>query len=133
MQVVTGFFAAGAAFVGSVDIVDDGVTGTTYSQWTIGSDGFTYKRHTSGAADQDVSWISPQAGMSHFEVRATSLSGDVPPGFIGSWHSLGSSWTWGWTAEHNPKDGQLTIEIRDATSLVVVDSATIHIVNGGTL
>lgn len=133
MDVVNGFLFGGGAAPGTVNLVDDSVTGTRYTQWTIGFDGFTYKRTSAGAAAIDVAWISPQVGMDQFEVRATVLSGDTPPGFIGTWLSLASSWTWGWTAEDSPKGCDLTIEIRGAVDHVVVDSATITLTNSGTL
>jgi hypothetical protein len=123
-------FGGGA---GTPALADDAVFGTRYSQWTIAFDGFTYKRKTSGAATKEAAWINPQSGMDKYEVRATDTGSDTPVGTIGSWLPMSASYTWGWATEDNPKNGELLIEIRTAVGHVTVDSATITIVNSGTL
>lgn len=73
-------------------------------------------------------WISPQSGMSGYEVRATvaSGSGGTLNGTTGSWLSLGTSRTWELTESANTLATRvLTIEIRNATTLVVQTSASI--------
>lgn len=116
----------------TVALADDTVFGTRYAEWTIGFDGFTYKRKTSGAATQEAAWIYPQSGTVNYEVRATVSSGDTPPGTIGSWISLGISSTWGWTAQDTEKSCDLLIEIRTVVGHVTVDSATISLFVSGT-
>lgn len=116
----------------TVNLRDASVFGTQYAQWTIGFDGWTYKRRNSGAAVKDLSWINPQSGMSKYEVRATSTGPDDPPGTLDTWLSMGSSWTWGWVApQYLQKDGEILVEIRTAVGHVVVDSATITIFASG--
>lgn len=117
----------------NVNLLDDAVVGQTYAQWIISLNGFTYKRDTSGAAAQAAAWINPQSGMDEYEVRATVATGDTPPGTIGSWLSLASTHTWGWTNQTAERKCNLTIEIRRASDSVVVDSATITLFAAGSL
>lgn len=132
IEIVKRFGTVGAGG-GAVALADASVVGTQYGQWTIGSDGFTYERHTSGAAVQDVDWINPQSGMSLYECRATVAGGDIPPGTIGSWLDLAASWTWGWTAQTTEKSCTLTIEVRRKSDLTVVDTANVDLFVSGIL
>lgn len=75
-------------------------------------------------------WITPTslAGAA-YDVRATVVSGTTPTGSAtGSWLSLGTSqsWTLG-TASVTTVTCQLTIEIRNATSLAVLASGTVNL------
>lgn len=109
------------------------VHGVTYAQWTIGNDGLTYKRLTAGAAVQQSTWIIPQTGMSAYDVRANLLSGSLPDGAaVGDWLNLGASYTWGWVAEIDFFECQLTVEIRLSSTESVIDSAVITIRVDGT-
>lgn len=116
---------------GTVNLQDDTVVGSRYAQWFILNDGFTYERHNSGSLVKNLSWINPQSGMDLYEVRATDIGTDTPPGTIGSWIPITNSTGWGWSGSLVQKEGQLTIEIRRASDLVVVDSATITLFVSG--
>lgn len=119
---------------GTVNIQDDAVHGTTYAQWTIGFDGWTYERHNSGAASKSLSWINPQSGMDKYEVRVTVTTGDTPdgaPGAINVWQPLSTSYTYGWANQLTEKSCTLLVEIRTAVGHTTVDSASITIFVAG--
>lgn len=118
----------GSPAKGDSTIYNDAVTGVKYAQWTIGSDGWTYKRNTSGASFRGQAWLSPQIGMSNYEVRATVASGDIPPGIIGAWLDLGASQTWGWVNQTTAESCELTIEIRRKSDLAIIKTASVSIV-----
>jgi hypothetical protein len=116
---------------GTVVLYGDSIVAPTYAQWTIGFDGFTYKRRTSGAAARSQAWLSPQIGMSLYEVRATLASGDLPPGTFGVWLPMTSSYTWGWANETSQQRCHITIEIRLASTGAIVGTATINLFIAG--
>lgn len=112
---------------GSGDLSDTSVGGTTYAQWMISNDGFTYRRTTSGVSRKGSAWINPQTGLSNYEVRATLVNGDTPDGTFDTWLSMASFYTWGWADELDPKSCEILIELRRASDGVVIDSATISL------
>jgi len=123
----------GSQSTGAVDIRTANIHGLTYAEYTVALDGFTYKRTTSGAAVQSLSWLSPQSGMDQFDVRARLQSGDIPPGAaLSTWLNLGTSQTWGWAAETVFHECELLIEIRRSSTGAVLDSATVTIGVEGT-
>ena len=72
-------------------------------------------------------WITPTgAAGSNYEIRATVSSGDTPAGTIGTWESLGADREWDQTFGGMAGEAtcELLIEIRRASSGVVLDSAT---------
>ena len=65
---------------------------------------------------------------SDYEVRATLSSGTLSSGTTGTWQNLGTSRSW--TVVDSAFDASVTeavivVEIRDATTLLVLDTATI--------
>ena len=93
---------------------------------TNGGDIQTIVGVTSSPAGQ---WITPASGFSGYDARATvtSGSGGSLSGTTGSWLNLSSSRTWELTSFTSGLlcDRVLTVEIRDATTLTVLTSATI--------
>ena len=81
----------------------------------------------SGGTTSPGNWISPVAAAGgNYEVRATVNSGSLTSGTTGSWTALSS--TQSWVRQQNSigtSSCNLTIEIRHATSLVVLDTASI--------
>ena len=80
-----------------------------------------------GGYPEDISaWLTPQANMGDYEIRATLSSGDTPAGTFGSWTSLATSQEW--TLQNGTPATTLTcqvlIEIRWTGDNVVQDSAT---------
>ena len=96
-----------------------------------------YRVNTSGIAEQLLgtsyttleTWLTSGYTASNYEVRATLQSGTTPSGTLGSWLALSSSREWSLNAvvPGTTVDCTLLIEIRNATTLVVVDSASIDL------
>lgn len=112
---------------GVVSISDDNSNGRNGDPAGIsfGSDG-SYARYRFGVPIHSSYWITPQANMGDYEIRATLSSGDTPVGTIGSWVSLGA--TKEWTLTEDTLDDTdtcvLLIEIRWTGNNVVQDSAS---------
>ncbi len=91
---------------------------------------------TSSGSGTLGNWVTPTslAGAA-YEVRATVVSGTTPTGSAtGSWLSLGTSQSWALgTALVTTVTCQLTIEIRNATSLAVLASGTVNLTATKTL
>lgn len=126
---MTGAIAALAALKSgdAINLADMLLAATVYAEYTLEADGDIVKNEDSTIVDMG-DWITPKSHMTDYEVRATVVSGSLSYGITGSWLALGSLnrvWSksdWG-TAE-------MTIEIRDAATSTVRDSATITIVVG---
>lgn len=88
------------------------------------------QRSTSLAGTSSISgeWLV-SGSASSYEVRATLNSGSLTSGTTGTWLNLGTSR--GWAIAGTDGDASLTIEIRDASTLTVLDSANINLSVGG--
>ena len=66
---------------------------------------------------------------SQFEVRATAVSGTVTSGTMNTWEALSTSreWTAAKTFSVGVKQAVITIEIRKASTGVIVDTATVDL------
>lgn len=116
-----------AGLMGAANLVqfsDQTVEGAGLAGYRLNADGFAYERLSAGGGYTNLleAWIVPQTGMSGYESRATLNSGALSTGTTGSWQSLSLSQSWASTTTAN-----LTIEIRDATTLAVLDSAVIFL------
>ena len=74
-------------------------------------------------------WLLSGAA-SDYEVRVTLSSGTLSSGTTGTWQNLGTSRSW--TVVDTTFDGiiseaDIVVEIRDATTLMILDSATINL------
>lgn len=99
--------------------------GGTPAEYYLTSGGSIQKRD-SAVVTTVGSWITNAAFVGQFECRATMISGSVSSGTIGAWQSLSTtrSWTRG-AALGTFQQCRFTLEIRNASTAVVVDSATI--------
>jgi hypothetical protein len=70
-------------------------------------------------------WITPQSGMSDYEVLATLNYGGVDSGVIGSWQALNASRTWELTSLGGFVSSQMVLQIRRIGTTTILDSATI--------
>jgi hypothetical protein len=88
---------------------------------------FTGSSNGSTASNTSGAWLTA-GSASGLEIKADIVSGSVTSGTTGSWLSLASDRTW--TKTQTP-DGtsavSLTISIRNAATLEVLDSATVTI------
>jgi hypothetical protein len=111
-------------------------TGAITASYVVGSNGKT--RDQAGTVLEQ--WLLSGAALS-YEVRATFVSGDaLTSGTTGTWLPLTADQTWTRTCPNNQdKTSIFLIEIRDAATTTVRDSATITLAldnysgGGGTL
>lgn len=96
--------------------------GTATASYSIGNDG----RVTTVAGGFYEYWDSASWSVANYEVRATQVSGVTIAGTLGSWLNCGTTRTWSITGTGSNL-GTMTVQIRDATSLAVLASATITI------
>ena len=114
-----------------INIADQNATHSVGSGTATGG----YRLNTSGIVEKRLggsyttleTWLS-FGTASNYECRATVISGALSSGTAGSWLSLGTSREWTVTQSVvGTNTCDLTIEIRNASTLVVLDSATITI------
>jgi hypothetical protein len=97
--------------------------GSATASYVIASDGKV--KNQAGTILE--SWLL-SGSASSFEVRATVTSGTLTSGTTGSWLACSSDRTWSITnsaANNSTVSVVMTVEIRNASTLVVADSATI--------
>lgn len=94
------------------------------ASYEVNSDGKVYDQN--GTILE--TWLLSGAAAD-YDVRATLVSGNSPTGAsLGTWLNLASSHAWQETASLGSiKTCTLTIEIRDATTLTVLDTATVTV------
>jgi hypothetical protein len=103
------------------------------ASWGVYADGFTYHRNGYTApTEQGPAWITPQAGMDQYEVRATLLGGNTPTGTLGTWLSLDVNRQWSLNNINYDRECDLLIEIRRKSDGVIVASGTVNILSSGT-
>ena len=103
--------------------VDSNPGGTVTVRYQLRTDGSVWVDDFGFASVE--TWLLIGAN-SDFEVRATAVSGTLTSGTIGSWELLSSQRTWALTAGNTDDFAEITIEIRDALTQVVLDSCTVN-------
>lgn len=99
--------------------------GTATAQYQIKSDGTLWFTSGNNTLVQSSDWLDFGASSS-YEVRATLTSGTLDSGTTGSWLSLSTTQTWSISQGIvGVNTAAITIEIRNATTGVVVDTAYI--------
>lgn len=116
-----------------VSIADLSVSDVTFSPtnasatYQLTNAGVINRITVSGRTTSPGNWIFPtSAAGANYEARATVNSGSLTSGTTGSWIALSSSRSW--TLDQTSVGAiscNLTIEIRHATSLAVLDTASI--------
>lgn len=105
------------------DPVDGGSAG-----YLLQSNGEAFTQTTlSGGIRIPGEWLVA-GSASQFEVRATVNFGTVTGTATGSWLSLGTTRNW---VRNNNGDAQIFVQIRSASTLTVLDSATVDLSVGG--
>lgn len=94
-----------------------------------------YRLNTSGIAEklENAAYTTLETWLvmgssGSYEARATLNSGSLTSGTTGSWLALSSSREWTVTDsvfDLNPVEAEILVEIRNATTLAVIDSATV--------
>ena len=94
-----------------------------------------YRLNSSGIAESivDVTYTTLETWLlsgaaSDYEVRVTLSLGTLSSGTTGTWQNLGTSRSWTVVAGNSyPEiaEAEIVVEIRDATTLMILDTATI--------
>lgn len=134
---MTGALGAAAGFYPSSSVVIN-ITSRTVSKITVGGAATaTYTIDNDGTVRNHnltnlETWLGGTGGVaSNYEVRATLTSGTTPTsGTLNSWLSCGTDRNW--SNSNSAQDGStvtstLTVEIREASTGTVKDSASIII------
>lgn len=101
------------------------VVGTATAAYETRSDGTVYNTNGTNTLVFLENWLA-FGSTSNYEIRATLLSGATPTGTLGSWTSLGTTSAWSLSQSiSGVSTCALLIEIRNAASLSVVDTATV--------
>lgn len=95
--------------------------GTRTAGWKIDADGYVYTLKQASYTQQNQ-WTAD--AVANYEVRATLDEGVVTTGTTGSWLACSSDREW--TVEETY--AYLTVEVRSAATLIVLDSCTVHII-----
>ncbi len=103
----------------------------------VGTSTAGYRLNTSGIAEklENLSYTTLETWLvlgaaASYEARATLNSGTLTSGTTGSWLALSSSREWtvdDSVSDASPVEATITVEIRNAATLVVVDSAVIDL------
>lgn len=128
-----GMIAGGGGGGGNVTLngatVSEFGTAVQTTQYRISNDGFVY-HGDNGTYTSKYRWTADP--VASYEARVTLTAGDSPSGSaVGSWLALSTTCTW--SSVDAVADGSsvyctLTVEIRNATSLAVVATATVTII-----
>lgn len=107
--------------------VSQAVTG-----YFVSTDGFVYK--TAGPTlsySQQEKWNSDAATVGNYEVRATVAAGTAPAGAaLATWLACSTSRSWTLTSVITQTQScDLTIEIRNATTLAVLATSTVSLIS----
>ena len=107
------------------------INGTPASaSYALNSNGNVYNH----AGTNLETWLDSGVNT-NFDCRATLVGGDtLSAGTLNTWQALSSSRSWALTADvDEDKSTTLTIEIRNSSTLAVLDSATITLTATATL
>ena len=108
------------------EIIDSVGLGTAIAGYRLNSSGIVEKRLGASYTTLET-WLAAGAA-SGYECRVTVVSGSLTTGTAGSWLSLASSREWTvQQATVGTNTCQITVEIRNATTLVVAATATIDL------
>lgn len=110
---------------GSVTSSGNGVRTATFR---LGSDGVVY-HGDNGSYSASYTWCNAPGDPADYEARATFDSGDMPSGTLGSWLALTANrdWSVSDSIADGPTFAVIIVEIRNAITQVVLDSATINL------
>lgn len=118
----------------AVSFASGGVS-TASTGYRAANDGFIYT--AAGASltfAQQEQWDSQPATVGEYDIRVTVNSGTTPAGSAtGSWLNLASTRTWTLTAAiGTTRTCDLTVEIRSATTLAVLATASVTLTSEAT-
>lgn len=97
---------------------------TATAGYRLMNTGAAQKRVTGSYAAISNEWMVTGA-VADYECRATLNSGDTPTGTLATWLALSTTRTWELSTSSGLLTCNLTIEIRDAATTTVLDSASV--------
>lgn len=109
------------------NVSSSGTTSQT-ATYQIRPDHGIYHSTTSGGAVRQYDWLEAWANPAYFESRATLQLGALAAGTVGAWEALDAVRSWAVTdpsADGEPTEAVLTIEIRNIFSQLVLKSAIV--------
>lgn len=95
--------------------------------YKLDSDGSAYYMATSGVYTAISGEWRLSGASADYECRATLVSGNTPAGTLSTWQGLGTDRAWSLASSGAYLNCTLTIEIRSASSGVVLDTATVQL------
>lgn len=130
MRLFSKFFLVRAADTVTVTLSDNTLTKTAIDpgdasvNMVFKTDGTTSTTGVQGSITP-ANWLNGSSLGSNYDIRVTPTSGTFTSGTTGAWLNLGTqrSWTVSQTVP-DTKSCTATVEIRNASSLVVLDTAT---------
>lgn len=132
---------AGAAAPGTIDFAGGSASGTTLARFTFQSDGQTDSN--SDGSHSFGHWLTPQSGMSQFEIKAHKInsfdnSPGTPSDSLDTWLNLGTSRGWQLklpAGSSISKSCSLQIQFRKAGTTTILATATVdlEVIGTGTL
>ncbi len=122
------FWAAVTVAISDQNIIDSAVGAPAFAQYALANTGVaSYATINNGSGNIPGEWL-PSGTPANYDVRATLNSGslDGSSSATGSWLNLGTGRAWlVQRLSAGVQAANLTIEIRDAGTLAVVDTATV--------
>lgn len=126
ISIANDYIAADAVYETDLDF-----NTATYGIRSNGTIDATYTSTNGGGSDgttNNTNWVTPTSSASLYEVRATKVSGDTPNAgsALNTWLACSTTRSWAlYLTGAGRFDCVLTIEIRDAATQTVRDTATI--------
>lgn len=120
------FFNALAIVLTNRSVVSAG-SGTSKSEIEFNSSGQLTEIRNGSNTNVSGEWMDPVGGTSgsNYDVRVTATGDPVGGPTLGSWWTLGVTNKWSVTSNSGFKTATLSVDIRDASTLSIVASATI--------
>lgn len=127
------FFAAAAGggvrtTLNAIEVLNSNSGATCYAGFQLDADGKLYLTNNAGALVYQYDVFAPLSAAANYEARLTTSTGTLTTGTAGSWLALTLDRYWDvQRASAGTKSYTGTIEIRDATTLVVVESESVSL------
>lgn len=128
----------GSAGGSEVTLLSGFVSGNGDARWHINPNRTVTDTNDSAVIGSPVvtalyNWLGAAYTPADYEARATLLSGNAPPGGIGTWQNLVSAVGWGWTGSTIYKACEIKVEVRLAATGAILAECIVNIEANGTL
>lgn len=92
----------------------------SYAEYVLNASGSVVYTGQSGSEN----WLTPQSGMSDYEVQASALIGS-PTGTFNTWLNLGTTRIWGLISPSGSRFAEVQLKIRRVNTSTILDTAGI--------